>query len=563
MDQLQYNLKTIINDLYGIDVEPRVSVSDDERRGDYTSNAAMQIAKQVGKAPAEIAAEIAEKMTDMKVEVAGPGFLNFTYPDKLLLEELKSADEDFAGVFGYDKYAGKTVLTEFSDPNPFKVLHVGHLYTSLVGEAMSRLIEYAGGNVHRLNFGGDVGMHVAKAMYGMRQSMGGEFDFAKLPSGPLNERMDWIAKCYVEGTNAYEENESEKAEIIEINKQVFRITTEDLRDSETAKIYWECRTWSYDYFEEFYASVGVKFEKYYPESTVAILGLETVKKHIGDVYTESDGAIVFVGEPYGLHTRVFINAAGIPTYEAKDVGLIMQKWADYHFDESIVITASDIIEYMKVVLKSVSMFEPELPARTRHITHGNVILPGGVKMSSRKGNFLRATDVLGEVAEVQKKINGEVNDAVVQGAVKYAFLKSKVEPGTIVFDMEESVNLHGNSGPYLQYSLARAKSILRKLDGSTETETMPLDAELDKWEKALIRALLDWKYSVRRAVDELAPHRVCTYLYELAQIFSRFYENDKVVGGENEAVRRKIVEAYVAVLEKGLDILGIPSVERI
>lgn len=561
MDQLQYNLKTIINDLYGIDVEPRVSVSDDERRGDYTSNAAMQIAKQVGKAPAEIAAEIAEKMSDMKVEVAGPGFLNFTYPDRLLLEELKSATEDFAGVFGYDKYAGKTVLTEFSDPNPFKVLHVGHLYTSLVGEAMSRLIEYAGGDVHRLNFGGDVGMHVAKAMYGMRQSMGGEFDYAKLLDGPLAERMDWIAKCYVEGTNAYDEDEAKKAEIIEINKQVFKITTEDLRDSETAKIYWTCREWSYEYFEEFYASVGVKFEKYYPESTVAVLGLETVKKHIGDVYTESDGAIVFVGEPYGLHTRVFINAAGIPTYEAKDVGLIMQKWADYHFDESIVITASDIIEYMKVVLKSVSMFEPELPKRTRHLTHGNVILPGGVKMSSRKGNFLRATDVLGEVAEVQKKINGETNQAVVLGAVKYAFLKSKVEPGTIVFDMEESVNLHGNSGPYLQYSLARAKSILRKLEDPSAD--IPADAELDKWEKALIRALLDWKYSVRRAVDELAPHRVCTYLYELAQTFSRFYENDKVVGGENEAVRRKIVEAYITVLEKGLDILGIPSVERI
>jgi arginyl-tRNA synthetase len=352
---------------------------------------------------------------------------------------------------------------------------------------------------------------------------------------------------------------------------IYELNTRDVHESELAQIYWTCREWSYGYFDEFYARVGVKFEKYYPESGVAELGLETVKRELkAGVYEESEGAVVFRGEPYGLHTRVFINALGIPTYETKDVGLIHQKWADYKFDQSIVITGADQGEYMRVVLKSIEQYAPELVEKTTHITHGNVKLPGAVKMSSRKGNFLRAVDVLDMVAEEEEAVAGEVNGEVVLGAVKYAFLRSKLE-GDIVFDARESVNLQGNSGPYLQYSLARAKSILRKGgDGSGRggkaggaDETGKGGGELDEYERGMILKLVEWREVVARAVDELAPHKVCTYLYELAQEFSRFYEHDKVVGGEREELRKKLIQAYVRVLESGLEVLGMPRVERV
>ena len=161
----------------------------------------------------------------------------------------------------------------------------------------------------------------------------------------------------------------------------------------------------YQYFDDFYAKIGVKFDKYYPESTVAERGLKEVQNGLSKgVYEMSDGAVVYRGDiKLGLHTRVFINKEGLPTYEAKDVGLIFTKWDDYKFDKSVVITGNDIIDYMKIVLGSVKEMNPELPERTNHLTHGQVKLPGSVKMSSRKGNFLKAIDVLDMISEELKE----------------------------------------------------------------------------------------------------------------------------------------------------------------
>lgn len=597
MEKIRELLSQAIAETFSVELEPRIEPS---AHADFTSNVAMQLAGKIGQNPRVIGEQLVEVLRDkgVEVELAGPGFLNFRLSDAGLVKTLVESVKDFDGYYGYAKYAGKKVVTEFSDPNPFKVLHVGHLYTSIVGDAISNLIEVAGGKVHRVNFGGDVGLHVAKTMWAIKQRMGGKFSVSKLPTGALPLRMNWMAECYVEGTKAYDDDEKAIAEIVEINKAIYKVSTSGDKKSPIAKVYWKCRTWSYESFNVFYEHIGVKFEKYYPESTVAELGLKTVKAHVPKVYQESEGAIVFRGEPYGLHTRVFVNAQGLPTYEAKDVGLLMQKWEDYRFDESVVITGADITEYMKVVLKSVEQFEPKLVERTRHIVHGNVILPGAVKMSSRKGNFLRAAEVLDMVSAEEKRAFGkeavermqkrrlaflkamlsrmlelsflkgkrvqkgkfDLSWAIVSGAAKYAFLKSKIEPGNIIFDIKESVNLHGNSGPYLQYSLARAKSILRKVEPSDKKID---DVELDEYERDLLLFLLEWKDVLVRSVDELAPHRVCTYLYELAQKFSRFYEHDRVAGDEKEQLRKQLVQGYVGVMEAGLKILGVPSVERV
>lgn len=553
---METTISAVIRELFAIDTDV-VLTRPDAEFGDYATNAALQLAGKLGKNPREIAEAVAEKLRETgafgEVTVAGPGFINLRVSETLLADELQKMI-DATGSYGRDTtYEGKVVVAEYSDPNPFKVLHAGHLYTSVVGDAISNLIEHAGGEVHRVNFGGDVGLHVGKTMWAIVRTLGGELP-EKLAEVPEGERSEWMAARYVEGTNAYEDDEAAKAEIITLNKKIYQFHSDNDHESPVAQIYWTCREWSYDYFNAFYDSIGTKFEKYYPESQTASLGLETVlAQREKGVYKDSDGAVIFEGEPYGLHTRVFVNREGLPTYEAKDVGLSIKKWDDYHFDESVIITGNDIIEYMKVVLKSIEQFQPELARRTTHLTHGNVKLAGGVKMSSRKGNFLRAVDVLEIAAEENEKAQGNRNDAAVLGAIKYAFLKNRVGPD-VIFEPRDSVALQGNSGPYLQYAHARAVTILNKLTNTQTTETA-FDAE----ERALLVKLTEYPETLAKATQELAPHIICTYLYELAQTFNRFYEQSRIVGDEREAIRGQLVRAYVGILKDGLTILGIQA----
>lgn len=550
--ELETAIAAICKDLFSADVTVELT-RPDEQFGDYATNIALQLAKQVGKNPREIGESLAAKLREVlaakvtEVSLAGPGFVN-----------LKLSDEALASMADHapaHSLSGKNIVTEYSDPNPFKVLHAGHLYTTLVGDGISRLLEGAGATVHRVNFGGDVGLHVAKNMWAIIKFLGGENPekLAEVGDDP-HERAAWLSTRYVEGNTAYEEYEAAKAEIVEVNKRVYQLHADSDHDSSFAHIYWTCREWSYEYFKVLYDELQVKpFEKYYPESVTTPTGIKTVEEQLKKgVYEKSDGAVVFNGEKYGLHTRVFINSHGLPTYEAKDVGLIMQKWQDYHFDQSIVITANDIVEYMKVVQKSIEQFEPELTKRSLHITHGNLKLAGGKKMSSRKGNVLLALDVLEAAREANRELIGEDNEQTVLGAVKYAFLKQRIG-GDIVYDPKESVSLEGNSGPYLQYAHARARSILKK----AEQRPVNVAAEFEADERSLLRKISEYAEAVERATAELMPHHICTYLYELAQAFNRFYEHNRVIGDERQAVRLRLVQRYADTLKVGLELLGI------
>jgi arginyl-tRNA synthetase len=549
--------------LYGtVEVDIKLT-RPDSQFGDYSTNAAMQLAKKLEKNPRDIAEQLAIKLREdsafSDVSVAGPGFINIKLSDNALGVHLQDIIKTGSSYGKPNIYNDKVIVTEYSDPNPFKVLHAGHLYTSIIGDAISNLVEHGGGTVHRVNFGGDVGMHVAKTMWAILKRLGGE-NPASLNTISEDERSEWMAAAYVEGTNAYEDDNTSKSEIVVLNKKIYQLQSDNDHESDFAQIYWTCRQWSYDYFDAFYNRIGTKFEKYYPESQTAPIGLKTVleQKEKG-VYKESEGAVVFVGEPYGLHTRVFVNSEGLPTYEAKDVGLSIKKWDDYHYDESIIITGNDITEYMKVVLKSIEQFEPELAKRTHHFTHGNVKLAGGVKMSSRKGNFLRAVDVLDEAADENEAAQGNRDEAPILGAVKYAFLKSRIGPD-IIFDPKESVSIAGNSGPYLQYAHARAVSIVNKATVSMDENAIP---NLDQYERSLLVKMTEYPEVLENATTELSPHIICTYLYELAQVFNRFYEKSHVIGDEREGLRCQLVGAYAGILKNGLTILGIPAPDKL
>lgn len=601
MKKIRELLKSAILALYDIETEVDLVEAPKETGADFATNLAMGLVKSLKRNPMEVAEEIRARVLELdeqeksisEIEIARPGFINIKLSDGFYSQELEKYQKDFLKNISQDEYLNKTVICEFSDPNPFKILHVGHLYTSMVGDAISRIVEFAGGNVIRANFGGDVGLHVAKNMYALLKHKDEISDLMT-----VSEKTELLSKTYVEGSTAYEEDEEAKKKIIEINKKVYEIAEagesvitdleelvedgksaqENLDELELARIYYWGRKASYQYFEDFYKRIGVKFDRYYPESTVVAKGLEMVTKGLSDgVYEESDGAVVFKGEKYGLHTRVFINKNGLPTYEAKDIGLIFTKWEDYHFDKSIIITGNDIIDYMKVVLKSVEQYTPELPERTLHLTHGQVKLPGREKMSSRKGNFLKAVDVIDLISEELMKVQEEVSrnkgegmssgvdPKILFGAIRYAFLKYKVG-GDIVFDVKESVSMTGNSGPYLQYSAVRAQKVLGKILES-QVEKVNKKVEQKDWvlegsEKNLIKKIMQYKKVLDEVVDELSPSKLCTYLYEIAQDFSRFYENVQVVGSEFEVERGAIVLAYLKVLTHGLSILGIEIPEK-
>ena len=578
MEQVKDTLARIIEEAFDVKVEPEVSVAPEETGADFATNVAMKLAKILHKAPIVIAEEIVKNIKqevgdEYRVEVAAPGFINFALADGYFTEKVrKIADnvegEARRGITG-EEYTGKTVVAEFSDPNPFKVLHVGHLYTSIVGDSISRLLELAGAKVIRANFGGDVGLHVAKTLYVLMNAD---------DNGELT--IEDIARAYVEGTRLYDEDETAKAEITQINKIIYALSelgeekgrerlelemvAEDfgrstLEIGKLAELYWRGRELSYQYFKDFYRRIGVKFDKFYPESSVAGRGLTEVKSHIGSVYEESGGAVVYHGEKLGLHTRVFINKEGVPTYEAKDVGLIFTKWDDWHFDESVVVTGNEQSDYMKVVLASVAEYAPKLVEQTTHLTHGLVKLPGHVKMSSRKGNFLKAVDTLEMVKEALdgEKV-GDNSEKMVLAAIKYAFLRYKMG-GDIVFDPQESVSTTGNSGVYLLYAVVRAKKVLAK---AVERENDRQGGEMSEYERKLSKKVVQYGNVVQEAIREKVPNKVCTYLYELAQEFSRFYEHVQVVGGDREIELLVLVRAYLNVMQHGLGLLGIETLEE-
>jgi arginyl-tRNA synthetase len=551
MQEVQKSIQDICRDLYGLE-QGVVLTRPEEQFGDFATNIALQLASQVGKNPREIAEEVAHKLREdlteivREVTVAGPGFINIRLTDASLVRSMTHVLEPIAT-------GPKKILVEYSDPNPLKPLHAGHLYTTVVGDTIARLVERSGAEVVRLNYGGDVGLHVAKSMWSIMQSLGGEHP-EKLDLISEDERASWLGVRYVEGNNAYVDEESAKHEIVAINKRVYAVHTEGDHESAFARLYWTVRQWSYDYFTYLYDQLGVTpFDRYIPESEVTPLGVQTVKDHTGTVYTESDGAVIFDGESLGLHTRVFINSEGLPTYEAKEVGLLETKWNDYAFDSSIVITANEQQQYMEVVLKSIEQFQPEPIKRTRHLTHGVVKLSGGVKMSSRKGNIVSALDIL-DAARQAGEESGRANDeTVVLAAVKYAFLKNRIG-ADVVYDPKESVMLEGNSGPYLQYAHARARSILAK--------ATPKEAELitlEQGERSLVRKLTEYPDVLTRATTELMPHLICTYLYELAQTFNRFYEQNRVLGDARELERLILLSTYADVLKDGLSLLGITA----
>ncbi len=542
---------------FGLDQTVQLS-RPDAQFGDYATNVAMQLARPLGRNPREIAEELADELrmtgSFSEVTIAGPGFINVRLGDAALLELIRREPQRI--------YDAQRIVFEYSCPNAFKELHTGHLYQTVFGDIASRLMLLGGANLQRTSFGGDVGLHVAKCLWGMVDTLGGE-DPEKLDTAVEADpfkRSRWISGCYVRGAKVYEEDAAVKADIDELNKTIYGFHSKNDHDSNLAKLYWTTRQWSFDYFDAFYKLIDVAPLRYYPESETAVVGMEVVREQLArGVLKESDGAVVFEGdESKHLHTRVFVTSKGLPTYETKDIGVIWMEKQEYDFDHRYLLTGNDQKEYMRVVFAAAEAFRPDIAGLMTHLTNGTVKFADGKKMSSRLGNVTRALDVVDIVREKVSELieDKSLIDTVTLGAIKYAFARYKLG-GDIAFDVEETVSLQGNSGPYLQYAHARARRILEK----TGVAAMP--SEVRDEDRALIRKLGEYSEAVELAIRTLEPHHICNYLFELAQEFNRYYETNQVAGSEYEVHRAGIVALYADTLAAGLAILGIEAPDKL
>jgi len=554
-----------------------LSVPDEPAFGHYSTNIAMRIAKEKCKKPMEIAAELASAIAEKapanffaRVEAAVPGFVNFWLSDDAVRNEFAKIAGDAA--YGKNKnLAGKTVMVEFTDPNPFKLFHIGHLMSNTIGESFSRLYGASGAKVLRANYQGDVGLHVARAVWGMahaQKDMPGE-------RADLVEKMAFLGDAYASGSRAYgDESDLEARGAIDVlNEKIYSRS-----DDAVNELYDIGRKWSLEYFETIYARLGTKFDCYFFESDMVKEGLAAVLAR-EDIFIKSEGATVFPGERYGLHTRVFINSRGLPTYEAKELGLNKKKFEEYPLDLSVIVTGNEIVDYFRVLLKAMELaLPPEVAERTRHMPHGMLRLPTG-KMSSRTGDVVTGESLLekaklalrekvSERSSLDDAEREEVTEAIAVGAIKYSILKQN--PGQdIIFDFEKSLSFEGDSGPYLQYAYARLKSIIRKAgEGSGSGIAAEADlAELgSEAELALIRKLFEFPDVVARAAEALMPNAVATYLHKLAVAANKFYETTPILKDENaprRAVRLALAQGAARTIATGLSLLGIKTLEKI
>lgn len=572
-EQLLDNIHQSIDGLIPPDFFFTIERPSDLSHGDFSTNVAMVGAKRIGKNPRELAEEIVKRLKEKNnenidaIEIAGPGFINFKLSRQYFVNAFAEALENGEAFGKNDTLKGKKVIVEYTDPNPFKEFHIGHMMSNAIGESISRLVEVSGAETMRACYQGDVGLHVAKAM--LELSMLTEEAFQLRKSGTFKEQVALLALSYKDGSEAYEENQEDKKKIIELNKLIY--TRTDLNIN--SRYEWG-KDLSLQYFEDIYKRLGTNhgdgkaFNFYFFESNTGVFGKEVVEKNIPAVFEESDGAVVYKGdETKGLHTRVFINKEGLPTYEAKELGLAKIKYDTYPYDVSIVITGNEVNDYFRVLLDAMSKVFPELAKKTEHYSHGMLRLPTG-KMSSRTGDVITAESLIEETkTKALGKITSEalsseekntVAEQVAIGAIKYSILRQSAGKD-IIFDFEQSLSFEGDSGPYLQYTYARIQSLLAKSSQKQSSAILVESGDIRPLHKYLLR----FPEVVERAMSDREPHHVATYLIELAREFNSFYGNTMVLdGGADEPYKLALAQATGNILKQGLWLLGIPAPDR-
>lgn len=546
--------------------EFEVSTSTNLSFGDYVSNIAMVAFKNSkgAKSPREFAEKIVKflhesdevKENFKKIEVAGAGFINFYLSGKYLFESLKKIDDKFGKS---DVGRGKTVIVEYSSPNIAKPFTVGHLRSTIIGDAIANLLEAVGYKVLRDNHLGDWGSQFGKQIYAVK-TWGDEKAIEK-SENPVKE----LVALYVK----FHEEEEKNPELEDEARKWFKKLEDG--DSEARELWKKCINWSLTEFDKLYKLLGVKFTENnglgYGESFFEDK-MEPVIKELRDkkLLKEDDGAHLVYFPDEKLPPLMILKKDGATLYATRD--LATDKFRLSQHSDATIINEVGIEQelYFRQLFEIEKMLGWVKDGQRIHVKHGHFRFKDG-KMSTRKGNVIWLEEVLEEAKKRALKLSelksggdsGNAN-AISIGALKWNDLKRNSEQD-IVFEWDEILNMQGNSGPYIQYTFVRTQSVMAKL----KTENLKPkneNSKLEKGEDELLRFLVQFPYAVEQAAKDFAPNVICNYLFELSQKFNLFYQKHKIIGSENEEFRLGLTKATGGVIKNGLNLLGIETVNK-
>ncbi len=532
------------------------------------------LAKNLKKAPAVAALELKALIGDIDqvttIEAAGP-YLNFKFSSQILAEKVVTpaiTTDLFKRRLTENNPKG---MIEYSQPNTHKEIHVGHMRNLCLGDSLIKLLRYSGHEIISTTFPGDVGTHVAKCLWYIKNHIG--LDVLNSKRSDSN-RGEWLGQMYSAANIKLEDEE--KSEKFETNKKQLTEILKQLenQDGEFFDLWKETRQWSIDLMHKVYKWAGVEFDVWYWESDVDADSVKMIKKYFDEgKLVQSQGAIGLDFESDNLGFCMLLKTDGTGLYATKDIELARRKFQDHHIEKSIYVVDVRQALHFKQVFKALEVLGFPQAKNCFHLQYNFVELPDGA-MSSRKGNVVPLMHLVNQMkmhvcTEYLSRYNDwtaseieTVSDCVAQGAIKYGMLRQDTNK-KIVFDMKEWLKLDGESGPFIQYSYARIQSIIKKF--SVDIKNFDGALLADPSEIKLMQHLMNFNSVVLVAADNYRPSALCTYLYEAAKKFNVFYHECSIGKAETEELKKSRLALSMAtaqILKQGLALLGIPVPEK-
>jgi arginyl-tRNA synthetase len=536
-----------------------LEVPPDPKLGDYAFPCFL-LAKKLNQKPNKIAKNIAKKISAFefeKVEAVGP-YVNFSVNRDMLTQSIIDKIRKEREKYGSFKDKKEKVMVEFSQANTHKAFHIGHIRGTSLGESIARILEFAGNKVTRANYQGDTGMHVAKWIWCYNKYHKKE---------KLRKNEAWLTGIYVDAVRRLVKNEKLQKQVDKINSLL------DSKEDEKLNKLWEkTRKLSLDALEEIYKQLNTKFDEYFFESQMEqrgkIIAKELVEKEIAEI---SDEAVIVNLEKYNLGIWVLLRKDGTALYSTKDLALAEKKFKEHKIDTSIYVVGSEQKLHLYQLFKTLELMKFKQAEKCKYVPVSLVRLPWG-KMSSRTGEnilysaFMKElTDYASKEIEKRHKLKKEALEkralAIAIASLKYSMLKQDARK-TFVFRKEEALKFEGDTGPYLLYTYARAKNILKKAKYKERSKYALDRIAVDDSEKNLISQLGLFPEVVSQACQKLSPNSIANYAYQIAKLFNEFYHSAKVIGSEKERFRLILVDSFAQVLKNSLFLLGITVIER-
>ena len=587
---LQNTLCQILDELYNIAVEPSqiiLQATKKEFAGDYTL-VVFPYVKQARKSPEAVANEIGQRLKGLVAEVSDfnvvKGFLNISIADSYWLAFAnKIAGQPRFG-FKEPPADARPVVVEYSSPNTNKPLHLGHIRNNLLGWSVSELLKANGQNVKRVNLVNDRGIHICKSMLAWQRFSGGE---TPQSSGMKGDHL--VGKYYVEFDKHYKaevaeltasgmDAEQAKREAPLMKEAQAMLKRWEEGDKEVRDLWTTMNQWVYDGFDETYRSLGVAFDKIYYESNTYLLGKELVQKglDLGVLYRRDDGSVGCDLTADGLDEKLLLRRDGTSVYMTQDLGTALLRHSDFDAGQLVYVVGNEQDYHFKVLKLILRKLGFDWADNVYHLSYGMVELPNG-KMKSREGTVVDADDLIAEMERTAEQMslehgkNNELPDderqrlyhSLALGALKYFILK--VDPTkNMLFNPAESIDFNGNTGPFIQYTYARIRSIVRRWQ-ATENTPPSVTPEIGGKERDIIKLLHTLPDTVAQAAQNMSPAMVANYAYDLAKAFNSFYQDTPILREENSALRAfrvQLCDTVATALRNTMSILGIDMPER-